>query len=220
MTDGAVAKPTPPAGDRVGIRRGARESALFAVPFALVSIAVVFGLAALGVGVETVLGVVLAATLFAPALMELVLRTPIPRALQLHYLIFIVAGPLAGSVLHVYSSIPRWDAYVHFDSGVMLAWLGMLAARRAEERSGSFLPIWFGLSVIQAVPMAFAAAWEICEFASDVLLGTTSQSGLQDTMLDVVAGTAGGLFAIVLLLLTRRPRTLAPLSLLRRSGRN
>jgi uncharacterized membrane protein YjdF len=104
---------------------------------------------------------------------------------------------------------------VHFDSGVMLAWLGMLAVRRAEERAGSFLPVWFSLSIVVAVPMAFAAAWEICEFASDVILGTTSQSGLEDTMLDVVAGTAGGLLAIVLLITTRRPRTVAPLSLLR-----
>ena len=215
MSNRATGDPTLPPSERESTRHSARRSALFALPFAVVSVLVVVGLSALGFGVETLLGVVLAATLFVPAVAEIALRTTIPRALQLHYLIFIVGGPIAGSVLHVYSAIPRWDAYVHFDSGVMLAWLGMLAVRRAEEHAGSSLPVWFSLSIVVAVPMAFAAAWEICEFASDVILGTTSQSGLEDTMLDVVAGTAGGLSAIVLLITTRRPRTVAPLSLLR-----
>lgn len=215
MSDAGVGHPLPSVGEHPATQRSARASALFALPFAIASLLVVFGLAGLGLEVETLLGVVLAGTVFVPVLVEIVLRTSIPRALQLHYLIFIVAGPLAGSVLHVYNAIPRWDAYVHFDSGVMLAWLGMLAVRRAEERAGVPLPVWFGLSIVIAIPMAFAGAWEICEFVSDVVLGTTSQSGLEDTMLDIVAGTAGGLLAIALLMVARRPRTVAPLSLLR-----
>jgi uncharacterized membrane protein YjdF len=67
--------------------------------------------------------------------------------------------------------------------------------------------------------MAFAAAWEICEFASDQLIGTVSQGGLEDTMADIMAGTMGGLFAITLLLILGRPRSLAPTSLLRASHR-
>lgn len=102
----------------------------------------------------------------------------------------------------------------------MLAWLGMLLVRRAEEHAGSPLPHWFSLTVILFTPMAFAAAWEICEFSSDILIGTVSQSGLDDTMRDIVAGTLGGMLAIALLLLFRRPRTLAPESLLaRRAGK-
>ncbi|WP_203579496.1 hypothetical protein [Microbacterium hibisci] len=215
MSDAGIGHPLPSVDDHRSTQRSARASTLFALPFAIASLLVVFGLAGLGFEVETLLGVVLAGTVFVPALVEIVLRTSIPRALQLHYLIFIVAGPLAGSVLHVYSAIPRWDAYVHFDSGVMLAWLGMLAVRRAEERAGVPLPVWFGLTIVMAIPMAFAGAWEISEFVSDVVLGTTSQSGLEDTMFDIVAGTAGGLLAIALLMVARRPRTVAPLSLLR-----
>ena len=130
MSNRATGDPTLPASERESTRHSARRSALFALPFAVVSVLVVVGLS-------------------------------------------------------------------------------------AEEHAGSSLPVWFSPSIVVAVPMAFAAAWEICEFASDVILGTTSQSGLEDTMLDVVAGTAGGLLAIVLLITTRRPRTVAPLSLLR-----
>lgn len=133
----------------------------------------------------------------------------------MHYLLFILAGPYAGSALNVYRAIDDWDTLVHFDSGIMLAWLGMLAVCRAEERTGIALPMWFSLVVIQAMPMAFAAAWEICEFVSDLTIGTVAQGGLVDTMTDIIAGTLGGLVAIALLALLRRPRTLAPHSLLR-----
>jgi hypothetical protein len=33
-------------------------------------------------------------------------------------------------------------------------------------------PRWFALAVMQLTAMAFASAWEICEYASDVLIGT------------------------------------------------
>ena len=92
----------------------------------------------------------------------------------------------------------------------MLAWLGMLFVLRAEERTGTTFPRWFALTVIQLTAMAFASAWEICEFASDQLIGTVSQHDLADTMSDIVAGTLGGLTAILILLIARRPRTLSP----------
>ena len=97
----------------------------------------------------------------------------------------------------------------------MIAWLGMLFVRRAEERVGTAFPRWFELTIVQLTAMAFAAAWEICEYASDILIGTVSQVDLADTMSDIVAGTLGGLTGIVILVLARRPRTLLPLSFVR-----
>lgn len=197
-----------------------RRSLLFALPFQVVTVVLAIVLAAAGLPVQVVLAVLLALTMWAPAAAELLFRTTLPRALQLHYLIFITAGPFAGSALGVYGMIADWDTLIHFDSGVMLAWLGMLWVRRVEERVGVPLPVWFGLLVVQLTPMAFAAAWEICEYASDLVLGTDSQNGsLQDTMGDIMAGTLGGLLAIVLLVTLQRPRTVAPASLLRSSRR-
>ena len=70
------------------------------------------------------------------------------------------------------------------------------------------------LSSVALSAMAFAAAWEICEFISDRLIGTHAQLGEKDSMTDMIAGTLGAVAGIVLLLLTRRPRSLAPASLL------
>ncbi|MFD4961133.1 hypothetical protein [Microbacterium sp. NPDC058389] len=198
-----------------------RRSLLFALPFQVVTIALALVLALIGFPIQVLLTVLLALTMWAPAAAELVFRTTLPRALQLHYLIFITLGPFAGSALNVYAMIPDWDTLIHFDSGVMLAWLGMLWVRRVEERVGTPLPSWFGLLVVQLTPMAFAAAWEICEYASDLIIGTNSQNGsLEDTMGDIMAGTLGGLFAIVLLVILRRPRTVAPASLVRAARRS
>lgn len=196
-----------------------RRSLLLALPFQLGTLALAISLAAFGLPAQVLLTALLALSMWAPAAAELVFRTTLPGTLQLHYLLFITLGPFAGSALNVYAAIADWDTIIHFDSGVMLAWLGMLWVRRIEERLSVVLPAWFSLAVILLTAMAFAAAWEICEFASDQLIGTVSQSGLEDTMADIMAGTMGGLFAIALLLIFGRPRTLAPASLLRRAHR-
>lgn len=190
----------------------AKGSALLALPFVVGCVALAVVLDLVGFEVQLWLVVLLILALTAPLLVELVLRTSIPWPLQLHYLFFITAGPFAGSALNVYSAIPEWDALVHYDSGIMLAWLGMLLVRRAEQRASVVLPRWFELTVIQLTAMAFAAAWEICEFLSDILIGTESQVGLTDTMSDIIAGTLGGLTGIVILVLVKRPRTMLPLS--------
>lgn len=196
--------------------RTVRRSLLLALPFQLGVVVLALVLAAAGLGVEMLLTALLALSMWAPAAAELVFRTTLPRALQLHFLIFIVAGPFMGSALHVYWVVADWDTLIHFDSGVLLAWLGMLWLRRVEEQLEVSLPTWFGLLVIQLTPMAFAAAWEICEFASDHILGTKAQlDSLVDTMGDIMAGTLGGLFAIALLVTLRRPRSVAPASLIR-----
>lgn len=201
--------------------KAVRRSLLLALPFQIATLAISIVVLAAGFPSQVLLTVLLALSMWAPAAAELVFRTTLPRALQLHYLIFITLGPFAGSALNVYAAIADWDTAIHFDSGVMLAWLGMLWVRRIEERIDAPLPAWFGLLVIQLTPMAFAALWEICEFASDHLIGTNSQNGsLEDTMTDIMAGTFGGLFAIALLLILRRPRSLAPASLLRAGHRH
>ena len=193
----------------------ARASARLALPFQIGCVALAVFLSQIGLDVQPWLAALLVPALAAPLLVELVFRTTIPWPLQLHYLLFITAGPFAGSALNLYGWIPEWDTLVHFDSGIMLAWLGMLFVRRAEERVAVAFPRWFELTIVQLTAMAFAAAWEISEFASDILIGTVSQADLADTMSDIIAGTLGGLTGIVILVLLRRPRTLLPLSFVR-----
>jgi uncharacterized membrane protein YjdF len=197
-----------------------RRSVLRAAPFQIAMVVSAILAAAVGVDVTPMLVVLLVPTLWAAAAAEAVFRSPIPRALQLHYLFFITAGPFAGSALNLYYAIPHWDKIIHFDSGIMLAWLGLLLIRRAEEASRAALPRWFTASATVSTPMAFGAAWEICEFASDALLGSAAQNGNLDTMGDIVAATVGGVVTLAIALVWQRPRSVMPLSLTHPDGRN
>jgi hypothetical protein len=192
-----------------------RRSALFALPFQVGSVALALLLWMLGVETDLVLTLMIVPAYWVPLLVELAYRTTLPAVLQLSYLVFVAAGPFAGSALHVYWILPWWDIFVHFGSGFMLVWLGLLMVRRTEESLGRALPRWFVLSTAFFAAVAFAGLWEIFEFVSDELLGTQTQHGLQDSMSDLLAGVAGALAALPLALLTRMPRSVMPPSLLR-----
>jgi uncharacterized membrane protein YjdF len=194
----------------------ARRSALLALPFQVGSIVIAHIVAATGRLVDLPLTYLLVVAYAAPLLIELVFRTTLPRVLQVTYLTFIASSSFAGSALQVYWNFPPWDFIVHCYSGLMLAWLGMLLLRAVEERTGVGLPVWFSGTVMLLFAMAGAAAWELSEFGSDILIGTEAQLSNKDSMTDMLAGTLGGAIAVLVVLVLRRPRTLAPPSLLRR----
>ncbi|MBB6390393.1 hypothetical protein [Microbacterium thalassium] len=190
-----------------------RRSALRALPFQLGYLVIAAALGFAGAVIHPLLVTLLVVALWAPTLAELIFRTTLPVVLQLHYMVFLTAGAFAGSGLDLYRAIPDWDTVVHADSGVLLAWLGLLFVRRTEERTGALSPRWFALTVTALTPLAFATLWEICEYASDALVGTTSQGGLQDTMTDILAGTLGGLATVAFVMVVPRPRSVVPPSL-------
>lgn len=150
-------------------------------------------------------------TLWAPAAFELVTKTRLPDALQIHYLLFVTAASLVGSALGGYADIPNWDTIVHIDSGVLLAWLGMYMVRYVEEVHKATLPRWFAAFVTISVPLVFAVLWETYEFLSDLLIHTTMQAGgLEDTIVDMVAALVGGTLAVMLATWGWVPKTMAP----------
>lgn len=76
---------------------------------------------------------------------------------------------------------------LHLLGGAALAWFFRRAVRIAHR---GWPP---GLSSLVAFALActVALAWEIAEFASDFLFGTTLQEGLLDTMTDLILAAAG-----------------------------
>ena len=112
-----------------------RTSALIALPFQVVTVALALLLVPLGWEVELPLTFLLIPVYWVPLFVELVFRIRMPWPLQVSYLAFIAAGSFAGSALHVYWYFPLWDVLVHFYSGVMLAWLGLFIVRHAEEQT-------------------------------------------------------------------------------------
>lgn len=109
--------------------------------------------------------------------------------------IFILAAMYFGSIFNFYNLIPNYDKILHLISGIIIALIGFvfflyLSNGRAEGNFKPMTGVWF--SIIFAI--AVAGIWEMWEFATDRLLGFTSQNNsVIDTMLDIISGTVTGI---------------------------
>ena len=141
-------------------------------------------------------------TLWVPVFFTLVTRIQLSARFQVAFAAFISASSLIGSSLGGYASIPHWDTIVHFYSGVLLAWFGLILVVNAEKSIQHSLPHWFKNSVVLMTPVAFSAVWEVYEYMSDMLLGTSMQAGgLGDTVIDMLAGLLGAFVALIVSML-------------------
>jgi hypothetical protein len=116
-----------------------------------------------------------------------------------------VAHLLAAHVFLLYQRWPPVDIPLHLFGGLAIAFFfsrsfqavpgdGVRPDRRALLE----------LLLVGSLTATAAVFWEFWEFASDHLLGTAFQSGLNDTMKDLAIGIGGG--AVFLLLRARQLR--------------
>ena len=158
--------------------------------------------------VHVPLVILMMVVLWVPAVLELITHTELPTILKVHFSIFLTAASVAGSAFGVYALIPHWDSVVHAYSGVFLAWFGLFLVQRVQGKQ--HIPRWFTIFIAFATPLAFAAVWEICEFMSDTFLHTTTQAGLQDTILDMLSAGVGALIAVLLIVWLKTPKSVLP----------
>lgn len=140
--------------------------------------------------------------------------------LRLTWRLFLAAGwaPVAVFVLHVvssrvvnvYGAFPAWDLPMHVAGGVAIA---HFAVRCLRAVPAPYLAPPVRGPLVAATGWALTATaalfWEFAEWFADRYLGTHSQGGLNDTLLDMALGVAGG--SLYLLLASRRVAKPAPL---------
>lgn len=126
------------------------------------------------------------------------------RACRVGVALVVQAGwaPLSVFVLHVFISrvvngyilYPPLDIPIHFFGGVAMAYFlaTCFAALPEDAIAGSLRPIAEAVFVVSLTATS-SVFWEFAEFTSDALFGTQAQLGLDDTMLDMALGIAGGL---------------------------
>lgn len=137
-------------------------------------------------------------TLWAPALLIKLTGMQLPEAFQINFALFITSSSLIGSSLGGYANIPQWDTIVHIYSGVLLGWFGIIVANQAEKAIKKQFPVWFKGFVAFMTPLGFASLWEIYEYTSDTLWGTSMQAGgLEDTIIDMLAALMGAIIVLV-----------------------
>ncbi|MES2152209.1 MAG: hypothetical protein V4508_20720 [Pseudomonadota bacterium] len=101
-----------------------------------------------------------------------------------------------------YGLYPWLDIPTHFLGGMAMGYFFLAAIGQAQLALGPIDPLIQRLLAIGLTGMT-AMSWEFLEFASDQLLGTTMNYGVQDTLSDLFFGLLGGL--VVLAFLVRAP---------------
>ncbi|WP_231557536.1 hypothetical protein [Exiguobacterium sp. ZOR0005] len=133
-----------------------------------------------------------------PFLLEKAFKTEFDAKMKVAYILFLFASQYLGSIVGLYSN-GWWDTFLHVLSGVFLAFLGYDFFSRLEDDIRLEMPKRFVFVYIVVFSMAGAALWEMYEFTSDLVLNTTMQgNGNDDTMVDIVAGSLGGIIAALL----------------------
>jgi len=157
--------------------------------------AVAFALAGDTKGVALLGGAAVVAWLVRPVLLPRVYDLALVVALNLQ---------AWGEALGLYDSITWFDNVVHFSLPFFLAPTLYIALARADvvpdPKDSTKRRHYAGIFVVAfALGVALGGVWEIWEWVSDHSFGSSLQLGLDDTVGDLVADTAGSLCGALLL---------------------
>jgi uncharacterized membrane protein YjdF len=131
----------------------------------------------------------------------------IPPQFQLLAIAFIFASLFLGEVGGFYTRFWWWDIVLHTGSGFLLGIIGFLLVHvlNETEKIGVYLKPGFVAFFAFLFSVGTGALWEIFEFGMDSLVGMNMQkgmlgdeSGLTDTMFDLMVDTLGALVIAVL----------------------
>lgn len=148
---------------------------------------------------EIVYGIVLVLLLAAPRVLKRMFKLHVPLGLEIATAIFLVLTLFFGSIHDFYEKFAWWDLVLHFGSGLLLMPWAFVTMRslnlRGKEISISPVFISFYASCFS---VALSALWEMYEFAYDIFLnGRMTESGLPDTLSDMIANLIGTLIAAI-----------------------
>jgi hypothetical protein len=137
---------------------------------------------------------------YLPLFFEKRYKIYLPLEAQLLTVIFIYASVFLGEVKGYYDRFWWWDSVLHLGAGLALGLIGfgiMYVLYKTGRITAS--PIFIAF-IAFCFSMTGAVVWEIYEFGMDVFLGTNMQrleTGVVDTMLDLIINTVGAIIASV-----------------------
>lgn len=139
---------------------------------------------------------------FVPELFTRLTHIKLTMTQRVGYTIFIFATQWLGTYLRFYDFFVWWDIMLHFTSGILLGYVGVLFMFCIDKENMQKNNIKLSILMLFAFLTSVSGAvfWEIIEFLSDTFLGSNTQLGsLQDTMEDMIFGTLGAIVFIIYL---------------------
>lgn len=141
-------------------------------------------------------GVAILILTFAPAIIERQLHVQLPVEFTLITCVFLYACFALGDVGDFYNRIWWWDLMLHGFSAFIMGLIGFLAIYVFYmTHRVRVAPIYVSI-ITFAIAIAVGTLWEMFEFLADWVFGTNmQQSGLVDTMTDLMINAFGALVA-------------------------
>jgi len=193
--------------DRLGISPERQRQLTRAMQLILIGF-VFIGLDRRSLGIVVNAAVALGVT-YLPAIMERDYKIPMDAGLTLWITLAVFLHALGtvglpGTQLDsFYRNVPWWDHLTHTLSSSVVAAAGYATVRAIDVHSEEiYLPPRFMFVFILLFTVAFGVFWEVIEFAlgglGSVVGGSIlTQYGLEDTMLDLLFDTLGGVIVAV-----------------------
>lgn len=139
--------------------------------------------------------------IFIPRLIKSQYELYLPFAIELAIVTFVFLSVFLGSLYNYYEKFALWDGILHFQSGLLLGTVGFLVIYLLNSGNKKKLVMSAGFVAFFAVcfSLAMSVFWEIFEYAADTWFGYTMQeSGLPDTMSDLVINGIGAIIVAIL----------------------
>lgn len=138
---------------------------------------------------------------FLPVLLGRRFEVKIPPEFELLAVVFIYASLFLGEIHGYYVRFWWWDIILHTGSGFLLGILGFLLVYVLNEKKDIDLDLRPHFVALFAFMFALGLGtiWEIFEFAADQIFDSNMQeSGLVDTMWDLIVDSIGALVIAIL----------------------
>lgn len=129
---------------------------------------------------------------FSPDLLRWSKQMVLPFTYEIGIMLFVFLSLIAGEYFDIYGKLLWWDDMLHFISGLIVGYVGLLVLHIDDEKKKAVSGSWFASVFVFSLVMMSASLWEIAEFTIDQLGNGHMQYGLDDTMMDMIGAAVGG----------------------------
>lgn len=122
----------------------------------------------------------------------------LPFGYEVGLMLFVFLSLIAGEYFDLYGKFLWWDDMLHFVSGLVVGYVGLLVLHIDDAKKKAVSGPWFAAIFVLSLVFTSAAVWEMFEFAVDQFAHGHMQYGPADTMVDIIDAGAGALIAAVI----------------------
>lgn len=143
---------------------------------------------------------------YIPLILQKLFKIKFSFGSVLFFMVYAYGAIYMGSVLGAYRFTSWWDIAMHTLAGIVFIMFFLLASFYLSNKLGlKNIPLWVHFIIAFALTATIGMIWEIYEFTVDTFFGMNTQhteTGVVDTMEDILCNTFGSVVAGMLFYLS------------------